>query len=147
MNPLDPLHTKATNIFELILSSKEVRSVIPTTAFYEVLFVLLKAGVPYKSAKDKLMKLMMIEDVINYTVTEPCILKMAFNAKTLIGSVPEKTNVRAHDLMLLTIAMDHENSCFITGDKEMKDYRSVYENVFLFYDPGDIKKIESFLSS
>ncbi len=148
MSSADPLHSDAYTIFKYLLTKQDnIKTVIPTTAFYESLYVLIKSGINVRIAKTKLNYLMMIDDVINYCLTESAILKMAKDAETLIRSVPQKTNIRSHDLMLLTIAMNYENSCFLTSDRGMKDYQSVYKNIFCFNDQKDVDKMIKFIDT
>jgi len=135
MNHSDKLHELVLSLFRKIINvsyQTRVKVVISTTTFYESLFVLIKSGMDSRAAKLKLNNLMIIDSVINHVISETSILKMASSAQRLIESNPQKTSLRSHDLMLLTVAMEYENSCFLTGDRGMLDYKIIYPNIFCF---------------
>lgn len=94
----DILHKYALGSFRQILSIKSgIRVVIPSTVFYETMFVLIKNGISYNSAKNKLNNLMMIDSVINLAITETYILKLAKHTEKLINNKTNKTRVRSND--------------------------------------------------
>ncbi len=55
LDKTDKFHAHALRFFKLILShGHTVRTIIPSTVFYETMFVLLRNGVSYQQAKTKL---------------------------------------------------------------------------------------------
>lgn len=144
----DVLHQSAVDVFRLIIShSSNIRVIIPSTVFYETLFVLLKNGVSYGQAKTKLNNLMMVDEVINFAITETNILKLARYTQQLIQNKTNKTKVRSNDLLIASIACNQENSCLITSDVGMKDYDPIYKNIFLFNTPNGINSLKAFLTN
>ena len=143
----DVNHKVALNAFNSIYACKtDLKTVIPTTAFYETLYTLLKAGISYYDVKEKLVRMMMIDHLVNYQLSEAVILKLAKNTGKLISSNPTKQVVRAHDLMILTVAMEFENSCLITGDRGLLDYKKVFPNIFCFDTSGGLEELRVFLA-
>lgn len=148
LDTTDIHHQPALEVFRVIIShSTKVRAIIPSTVFYETLFVLLKNGVSYRQAKTKLNNLMMIDEVINLAITETNILKLAKHTQQLIINKANKTRVRSNDLLIASIACNQENSCLITSDLGMKDYDSVYENIFLFNTTAGLNSLNNFLTN
>ncbi|MBU1200706.1 PIN domain-containing protein [Patescibacteria group bacterium] len=146
LDKTDKLHTHALQFFKLILShGHTVRTIIPSTVFYETMFVLLKNGVSYRQAKTKLANLMMIDQVINLAITETMILKLAKHTEKLILNKQNKTRVRSNDLLITSIACNQENSCLITSDIGIKEYSPVFPNIFLFNSPDNLRSFQKFL--
>lgn len=110
------------------------------------MFVLLKNGVTYQSAKTKLNNLMMIDSVINLAITETYILKLAKHTEDLINNKKNKTKVRSNDLLITSIACNQENSCLITSDIGMKEYDNIYQNIFLYNTQEGVASLTKFLS-
>jgi len=147
LDQTDSLHGFALDSFRLLLSQKNnVRVIIPSTVFYETLFVLLKNEVSYYSAKSKLVNLMMIDSVVNLAITETYILKLAKHTEILIKNKKNKTRVRSNDLLITSIACDQESSCLLTSDVGMKEYDNIYPNIFLYNSPEGIESLKNFIS-
>ena len=148
LDTTDVHHQSALEVFRIIIShSPKVRAIIPSTVFYETLFVLLKNGVSYQQAKTKLNNLMMIDEIINLAITETNILKLAKHTQQLILNKTNKTRVRSNDLLIASIACNQEHSCLITSDMGMKDYDPVCKNIFLFNTTTELNSLNSFLSN
>ena len=82
---------------------------------------------------------MMIDQVINLPITETGILKLAKLTEILIKDKENKTKVRSNDLLIISIALNQENSCLVTNDIGFNDYKKLYEEIFFFSDEDDIK--------
>ena len=147
LDKTDIFHNNAVSVFKSILRCRNIKTIIPSTVFYETLFVLLKNGIEYNVAKQKLNNLMMIDQVINLPITETGILKLAKLTEILIKDKENKTKVRSNDLLIISIALNQENSCLVTNDIGFNDYKKLYEEIFFFSDDDDIKNFEKFINS
>lgn len=141
MNAEDRFHTESLEIFKKILSCpNDIKVVVPSTVFYETMCVLLKNGIHYRVAKEKLMKLIMIDQIINHAITETAIIKMGIYVNKLLESQPEKEKTRSNDLMILSVAMSYENSCLLTADVGIKKYSSIFKDIFCFQNNEEREK-------
>lgn len=144
----DNFHSQAVALSGLISNTSEnVRIVIPSTVYYETMFVLLKKGADYAEIKKSLNYLMLDDKIINLPVTETSILKLARYSQKLLQEKENKTKVRSNDLLITSIACDYQNSCLITSDAGIKEYQPVYKNIFLFNTLQGAQEIRDFLVS
>lgn len=141
-------YPQAVSISRLISNtSEDVRVIIPSTVYYETMFVLLKKGIDYTKIKKSLNYLMLDDKIINLPVTETSILKLAKHSQNLMSEKENKTKIRSNDLLITSIACDYQNSCLITSDAGIKEYKPVYKNIFLFNTVQGAQEIKDFLVS
>ncbi len=144
----DPLHNEALRIFKLILAVKDLKCVVPTTVFHEALCTLLRNNLNSRIVTEKLLKFIMIKDVINYQITETSLLKLVDNYCLIIKNMPNGSIAKTPDSTIVSVAMEFPNSYLVTSDKGMKNaHKTVYPNIYCFQDSNDIQALEAFLTS
>jgi hypothetical protein len=145
LNSRGCFHQQAVEAFKLMYSVRTRKMIVPSTVFYETMFVLLKQGASLELIRERLLKMMMVDNIIGFPIVETQVGRMAKYTKELIDSQPETEKTRANDLMIITIAMSQENSCLITADKGIKKYSGVYKNIFSYIDADDMLNFKKFL--
>ncbi len=149
LDPTDTLHSEAIDAFRIIIRhSVDTRVVVPTFAFHETLFTLVKNGVPIGSIKPKLIRFLMIDEIICHSLNEITILKLINKFKYIIDNASGAGIVKTYDASIVTVATEFENSCLITSDRGMKTrHLAACPNIFLFNDPTDMTNLEGFLAT
>lgn len=150
MNNNDPHHFLALDIFRKILLSKsKVRVVMPTTVFFETLFALLRNRIPKNVIQEKLWKLLMIDDVLNFPTLETTALRLSNVIGPYILGLPQNAVIQANDLIVLATSLDLECAPVVTFDKKMKTkFNNLHGNIFYCLEERDknnlIKIIDEF---
>ena len=123
-NSADRLHENSSFIFKLLWKERSrIIMIIPPLCIYEVIVVLRRAGVDINTIQQKIMKLLMIDNMIVHTVNELSALRQSNGL--LVG-----TTVKTNDFIIASTGMDY-SALIITFDKGLRDrLKPLYEDVY-----------------
>lgn len=131
MHEEDSTHKVALELFNFIKSKINIRIVIPTTVIFETLFALIRNKIPVDIAQNKLWRLLMIYDILNFTVLETTPIRLAKRLQPYIVNLGQSAVIPANDLIVIATSLEFNTCPILTFDKKMKTkFNHLHKNIF-----------------
>jgi len=131
----DPFHYDALRIVGTLLQHRQdVKYIIPSIVFFEVLATLIKKGVAKKIVENSLWSFLHQDNILSVSIIET----MAFR---LVNRLQSKflSNLKTSDFLIVNIGLDYDAQ-ILTFDKKMRQrVGKAYPHIYYCSDRGNMK--------